>query len=161
GDHARSLQRDRQARAAQAAGCGRLVSKANRRTSHRVCGPTRSNLLCASALSLLSQCRDLRESVLQVCVQLAIYVVMPLVARGSFLIGTSLLSFINRTVASLLDRAECAGSDAGEDGDAVGGTFGGVGHDDRAVVDVGLELPPECRARAAAAGAHLSDGDVH
>src|SRR5699024_909128 len=54
-----------------------------------------------------------------------------------------------------------AGADAGEEGDAVGGAFAGVGEDQGLFVDVGLQLTPEVGAGAAARGADLGDGDAH
>jgi hypothetical protein len=82
---------------------------------------------------------------------------VPIVLLGDFLARRHFCRLSNTRCTSLFDVVPDAGADAGQEGDAVRGAFGGVGEDDRLLVDVGLQLPPEIAAGAAAAGADLGD----
>src|SRR5438876_5778255 len=63
--------------------------------------------------------------------------------------------------AGSVNRGPQASADASEEGSAVGRAFLGFDDFDGVAVDVGLDLPPERRARASAAQAYAGDGDVH
>ena len=97
------------------------------------------------------------QSVLQVAVQLVVDARSGgRRAAAASCSGRSSCVCLIDALAGLFDAVPHAGADAGEQRDAVGGAFGGVGEDDRLLVDVGLELAPEVAARAAAAGADLA-----
>jgi hypothetical protein len=103
------------------------------------------------------QLRHLAKAGLQVRVQLRINAVVPVVEGGRLGLRRDLLRLLDRALAGLLDARPHAGADAGQQGDAVSGTLGGVREDDRLLVEVSLELSPEVAARPPAAGADLGD----
>ena len=83
------------------------------------------------------------------------------VGGGLFFVGGDAGDGFDGGFGGLFDRGPDAGADAGEECDAVGGAFGGVGENNGEVVDVGLEVPPEVGACAAARGADFMNGDGH
>src|SRR6202000_1604798 len=106
------------------------------------------------------QRRPLAEAALQVTIQLAVDREVSIVKRGRLLIRLDRRGALDASLRGLGDIAPDAGSDAGQNRNAIGGTFRGVGQDDRQVVDICLQLTPERAASPAARGSDFGHRDL-
>src|SRR6266568_1875894 len=104
------------------------------------------------------QGRHFAKPLAEIAVKLSIRGVVAVVKGSALLVRHDLSGLLYGTATCFLDAAPDARSDARKEGDAIRGAFGGVGEDDRLVVNVGLELAPESGACSAAGGADFADG---